>query len=131
VLLVDWELAGRGRAGFDVGSILGEYLRSWVESIPIVEPGDPGRFVARAGNPLRRMRPAMQAFWSAYQASTMKRLTVRRVIGLAAVRVLQSAVERAQGLATSSAHVVILLQLADNMLRSPDDAAVGLLGLSD
>jgi aminoglycoside phosphotransferase (APT) family kinase protein len=131
VLLVDWELAGRGGAEFDVGSVLGEYLRAWVESIPIVEPGDPGRLVARAGNPLRHMRPAMQAFWSAYRVATTRRLTLRRVIELAAVRVLQSSMERAQGLATSSAHVVTLLQLADNMLRRPDDAALGLLGLSD
>ena len=131
ILLVDWELAGRGTTGFDVGTVLGEYLRCWVESIPIVEPGDPARLVARAGFPLQHMQPAIHALWSAYRLSSPKRPTLRRTIQLAAVRVLQSAVERAQGLTTSSAHVVTLVQLADNMLRRPDDAALGLLGLRE
>lgn len=129
VLLVDWELAGRGIAAFDVGTILAEYLRVWVGSIPIADPADPGRLVARAGHPLRRMQPAMQAFWSAYRLANPRRPALRRVVELAAVRVLQTAVERAQGLATPSAHVVTLLQLADNMLRHPEHAAPSLLGL--
>ena len=48
---------------------------------------------------------------------------------LAAVRILQTAVEQAQGLTTSSAHQVTLVQLADNMLRHPEDAAFNLLGI--
>ena len=43
VLLVDWELAGPGPAGFDAGTVLAEYLLSWVGSIPIVDPVEPGR----------------------------------------------------------------------------------------
>jgi Ser/Thr protein kinase RdoA (MazF antagonist) len=129
VLLVDWELAGPGAAGFDVGTVLAEYLRVWVGSIPIVEPGDPGRLVALARHPLRRMQPAMEAFWSAYRLASWRPPTLRRVVELAAVRLLQTAVERAQGLATPSAHVVTLVQVADNMLRHPEDAAANLLGL--
>jgi aminoglycoside phosphotransferase len=131
VLLVDWELAGPGTAGFDVGSVLAEYLRSWVGSIPIVTPDDPGRLVGRAAHPLQRMQPAMQAFWSAYRLARPRRPTLRRVIELAAVRVLQTAVESAQGLAAPTAHVMTLVQLADNMLRDPDDAALSLLGLRE
>jgi Ser/Thr protein kinase RdoA (MazF antagonist) len=131
VLIADWELAGPGIAAFDIGTVLAEYLRAWVGSIPIVDPGDPGRFVARAGHPLQRMQPAVHAFWSAYSYANPRRPTLRQVIELAAVRVLQTAVEAAQGLAKSSAHVVTLVQLADNMLRHPDDAAVSLLGLRE
>jgi aminoglycoside phosphotransferase (APT) family kinase protein len=129
VLLLDWELAGPGTAGFDVGTVLAEYLRFWVGSIPIVDPGDPGRLVARAGHPLRRLQPAMKAFWSAYRLANP--LQPRRVVELAAVRLLQTAVERAQGLMAPSAHVVTLVQLADNMLRHPDDAALNLIGLHE
>jgi aminoglycoside phosphotransferase len=131
VLLVDWEFAGTGAAGFDVGTVLAEYLRSWVGSIPIIEPSDPGRLVSHAGQPLRRMQPAMQAFWSAYLLANPRCPTLRRVVELAAVRVLQTAVERAQWLAAASAHVVTLVQLADNMLRHPDDTAMSLLGLRE
>jgi aminoglycoside phosphotransferase (APT) family kinase protein len=127
VLLVDWELAGRGDPAFDVGSVLAEYLRVWVGSVPIVEPVDPGRLVARARHPLASMRPAIHAFWSAYRSA--RPVPLRRVVELGAVRLLQTAVERAQGLSFPSAHVVTLVQLADNMLREPDDAAAALLGL--
>jgi aminoglycoside phosphotransferase (APT) family kinase protein len=131
LLLVDWELAGGGAAGFDVGTVLAEYLCCWVGSIPMVEPGNPGRFLTRARHPLSRMQPAIHAFWSAYRLANPRRPMLRRVIELAAVRVLQAAVERAQALATSSAHVVTLMQLADNMLRQPDDTAFSLLGLRE
>jgi Ser/Thr protein kinase RdoA (MazF antagonist) len=131
VLLVDWELAGPGAAGFDVGTVLAEYLRIWVGSVPIVEPSDPGRHVGHARHPLRLMQPAVQAFWTTYRLARPREPTLRRVIELAAVRLLQTAVERAQGLAAASAHVVTLMQLADNMLRDPDDAALSLLGLRE
>ena len=131
VLLVDWELAGAGVPEFDVGTVLAEYLRSWVGSIPIVDARRPGRLVPRAGHPLERMQPAAQAFWSAYRLASGRGPKLRRVIEMAAVRLLQSAVERAQGLGTPTAHVVTLLQLADNMLRQPDYAAVSLLGLRE
>jgi hypothetical protein len=131
VLLVDWEFAGRGAAGFDVGTVIAEYLRSWVGSIPIVAPDDPGRLAGRASHPLSRMRPAMAALWSAYGLANPRRPPLRRVVELAAVRLLQIAVERTQGLARPSAHVVTLVQLADNMLRRPEDAAQRLLGLRE
>ena len=129
VLLVDWELAGAGAAGFDVGTVLAEYLCAWVESIPIVDPSDPGRLAARARFPLWRMRPALHEFWSEYRRSNPASPALRRVVRLAGVRILQTAVERAQGLTFPSAHVVTLLQLADNLLERPDDAARGLVGL--
>jgi aminoglycoside phosphotransferase (APT) family kinase protein len=131
VLLIDWELAGPGAAGFDVGTVLAEFLRFWVGSIPIVDPGDPGRLAAQAGHPLGRMLPAMHAFWSAYRLANPLRPTLRRAIELAAVRLLQTAVEHAQGLVAPSAHLIALVQLADNMLRDPDDAALSLMGLRE
>ena len=131
MLLVDWEFAGAGPAGFDVGTVFAEWLRSWVGSIPIVAPDDPGRLVSRATHPLALMRSAMRSFWAAYHAARPEGPTLRGVIELAAVRLLQIAVERAQGSGDPAAHVITLLQLADNMLRRPDDAAQTLLGLRE
>jgi Ser/Thr protein kinase RdoA (MazF antagonist) len=129
LLLIDWELAGRGSAAFDVGTVLAEYLRAWVWSIPIVDARDPGRLVARAGRPLSRMRPALQSFWAAYRSARPEGPALRDVVQLAAVRVLQIAVERAERVTRAPAHVVVLLQLADSMLRAPEDAALKLLGM--
>src|SRR5215207_2125177 len=129
VLLVDWELAGSGPSGLDVGTVIAEYLCRWVGSIPIPEPHHPDRFVDRAGYPLRLMRPAIQAFWSAYRSASGRPPALARVIELAGVRLLQAAVERAQDMAALSAQVVVLVQLADNLLRDPEGAALALLGL--
>jgi aminoglycoside phosphotransferase (APT) family kinase protein len=129
VLLIDWELAGAGPAAFDVGTILAEHLRIWVGSIPIVEPSDPGRLASRATHPLLQMQPAMQAFWSAYRVARARPPALRQVVECAAVRLLQAAVEHAGALSEASAHTVTLVQLADNMLREPEEAALSLLGL--
>ena len=131
LLLVDWELAGRGAAGFDVATVLAEYLRVWVGSIPIAEPADPGRLLPWARHPLWRMRPAVKAFWAAYRVASAGHPPLRRLIELTAVCLLQAAVEQAQGLDKPSAHVMILVQLADNLLRSPEAAARNLLGLRE
>ncbi len=131
LLLVDWELAGRGAAGCDLGTILAEYLRVWIGSVPIADPADPGRLLPWAGHPLSRMRPAVQAFWAAYCRASPGDPSIRRVIELTAVCLLQPAVEQARGLATPSAHVMTLVQLADNLLRSPERAADLLLGLRE
>jgi aminoglycoside phosphotransferase (APT) family kinase protein len=131
VLLVDWELAGPGDPGLDVGTVFGEYLSAWVGSIPIVEIADPGRLLSQAKYPLRRMQPAINAFWSAYCRASSSPPALRRVVELAAIRLLQTAVERAQVVAAPSAHLVLLLQLADNILQEPDAAASTLLGLRE
>jgi Ser/Thr protein kinase RdoA (MazF antagonist) len=129
VLVIDWELAGRGTAAFDVGTVIAEYLRVWVGSIPIVAAADPGRFVAHARHPLEAMQRPIGAFWSAYRRASARALPLRRVVELTAVRLLQIAMERASGANAPTAHVMTLVQLADNMLASPDVAAWSILGL--
>ena len=129
VVLVDWECAGPGPAAWDVGSVLAEYLSAWIASIPILESRDPGLYLAHARLPLERMRPATRDFWYVYRLAAAVCPPLQRVIELAAIRLVQTAVERAQGLAAPSAHIVTLLQLAENMLRDPEDAASTLLTL--
>jgi Ser/Thr protein kinase RdoA (MazF antagonist) len=129
VLLVDWELAGRGPVSFDVGTVLAEYLCRWVGSIPILDPGDVLRFLHAAEYPLALMRPAMRAFWTAYRADSPRPPTPANVVELAAVRLVQAALELAIDASTLSAHMVMLVQIADNLLRDPEGAAFGLLAL--
>jgi hypothetical protein len=73
----------------------------------------------------------MAAFWSGYRRAAPSCPPLGRIVELAAVRLLQAAVERAAGLAVASAHVMTLVQVADNMLRDPQDAAESLLGLRE
>jgi aminoglycoside phosphotransferase (APT) family kinase protein len=131
--LIDWELSGAGDPSVDVGAFMGEYLRAWLQSIPVADPHDPGRLLAQARLPLRRMRPALRAFWQAYAVhaqGTAAELTNRlhRATGFAAVRLLSAALEEAQTLAELRAGALALLSLSQNLLSRPREAAV-LLGL--
>jgi aminoglycoside phosphotransferase (APT) family kinase protein len=130
-LLIDWELAGHGEPAGDLGAALGEYLRLWIGSVPIVDPSDPGRLVRRARHPLERLQPAMRALWAGYRRVSARPMALRRVTEMAAVRLLQTAMEYAQGLVAASVEVLTLVQVADNMLRTPDDAAWALMGLRE
>ena len=131
VLLIDWEMAGHGAPEADLGAAFAEYLRTGISSVPIVDPADPGRLADQASRPLERVQPAMRALWEEYCAASPRRVALRAVTEAAAVRLLQCAMEYAQGLTRVGAHVVTLLQVADNMLRSPDFAAHALLGLRE
>src|SRR5262249_54521831 len=61
--LVDWEMAGWGDACWDVGSVFGEYLATWLLSMPITGEAPPERFVDLARYPLEAIQPAIRAFW--------------------------------------------------------------------
>lgn len=131
VLLVDWELGGRGPAAFDIGTALAEYLSVWVASIPMPDPRDPSRFADHAGHPLAQMRPAIQALWGTYHAARADSPALARVVELAGVRLLQAAIERARHSDELSAHSVALAQLAVHLLGDPDGTAAALLGLRE
>ncbi len=107
VLLVDWELGGVGPAAFDIGTALAEYLIAWVASIPMPDPHDPSRFAEQAGHPLARMRPAVHALWRTYRSARTQPPALAQVVDLAAVRLLQTAMERARQADELSAHAVV------------------------
>jgi hypothetical protein len=77
------------------------------------------------------MHKAIDVFWSAYREATESPPTLRRVMELAAVRVLETAIEYAQMISAPSAQLVTLLQLADNVLQQPERAALILVGLRE
>jgi len=129
VLLIDWELAGRGDGAEDLGAAFGEHLRLWVDSIPKLAGSDVLRFAHRAGHPLDRLQPSMRALWDGYRRASASPPAPARVAEFAALRLLQAAMEYAQGLPRATGDVVALVQVADNMLRGPENAARMLLGL--
>jgi aminoglycoside phosphotransferase (APT) family kinase protein len=131
--LIDWELCGVGDPAVDVGCFLGEYLRAWLQSIPIADPRDAGRLRGHARLPLRRMRPAARAFWAAYidhRGATPRELraTLHRSSRFAAVRLLTAALEEAQAVGELRWSMLHLLSLGRNILERPGKTAE-LLGL--
>ena len=130
VVVIDWEVAGRGSAALDLGTAIGEYVSAWVTSIPITAPDDPGRCIALATTPIERMRPAVHALCAGYRAAGGELPPVRRAMEMTAVRLLQTAVERANALNAPPAHLRTLLNLAAAILREPEGMALSLLRLA-
>jgi aminoglycoside phosphotransferase (APT) family kinase protein len=130
--LVDWEHSAPGDPSLDTGAFLGEYLRAWLQSIPIVDPDDPGRLVGHARLPLGRMRPAVKAFWDAYtrhrSCSEEFGRMLHRATLFAASSVLTVALEQAQTLVELRPGVLGLVRLSENILRRPEAASAHLLG---
>jgi aminoglycoside phosphotransferase (APT) family kinase protein len=124
--LIDWEHCSVGDPAVDVGAFIGEYLRAWRRSIPVADPRDAGPMAARARAPLRRMRPALRAFWSAYaghhRGDEPPDVTLRRALRFAGVRLLLAAYEEAHSTGDLGPGVLGLLPLSQNVLSRPDEA---------
>ncbi|MEO8285168.1 MAG: phosphotransferase [Chloroflexota bacterium] len=136
VKVVDWELARLGDPCWDTGSFFGEYLTYWLLSIPVTGQEPPERFVSLARYPVEAMRPAMRAFWTSYlrhaglladPAEANVRLL--RSVRYAAARLLQTAYEQGQTSSTLTGNIVVLLQVAFNILQRPAEAAYTLMGI--
>jgi len=125
--LVDWELAGRGDPAWDVGTIFSNFLARWLFSMTFDRGASPG-LRRTAHEPLAPMHAAMRRFWRAYTESGGD-VSLVRATRFAAARLIQTAFEMQRLSTDVSGNVVSLLQLSENMMARPDDAASTLLGL--
>jgi aminoglycoside phosphotransferase (APT) family kinase protein len=135
IRIIDWETASLGDPCWDIGSALSQYLSTWVFSIPVTGQAPPEDFPALARYPLEDMQPALRACWHAYAramrlAGPIETAWLSRTVRYAAARLVQSALEAAQMSLQLTSSLVLHLQLAENMLRRPHEAAVHLLGLA-
>ena len=135
VKIVDWEMAGLGDPCWDVGTVLSEYLAFWLLSAPLAPEIQPQDFVRLAPFPVRRMQPAMRAFWRAY--ARRMRLDAGpdgdrclRSVRYAGARLIHTAYERMQHRSKLTEEAVYLVQLGVNILKRPLDAAADLFGLA-
>jgi Ser/Thr protein kinase RdoA (MazF antagonist) len=130
VRLVDWELARPGDPMWDVAALVQDLLLYWVSGLDPVGPdADLARTVGTAHVPWTVLQPAVQALWRAYTTATTTSLDPERLATLTAVRSLQSVLEMAERRVHLPAHGVLLLQLAENLLRDPGRAARELLAI--
>jgi aminoglycoside phosphotransferase (APT) family kinase protein len=135
VALVDWEMAGWGDPGFDIGSAFSDVLGYWLASMPIERELVGEARAQQATRPLRVLQPAIAAFWRAYvrarnlDEGPASRLLLRTV-RYAAARLVQSAYEHTQETPLKTALVAHSLRLSREMLLQPRKAAGDLLGLA-
>jgi thiamine kinase-like enzyme len=66
-LIIDWELADKGDATWDVGGALQSYLLFWVSGMPNHEPQPVNQQLQDKGTvPLKILQEGVQRFWHAY-----------------------------------------------------------------
>jgi aminoglycoside phosphotransferase (APT) family kinase protein len=134
VMVIDWEAACPGDPAWDVGSAFADYLATWLLSIPVTGQDPPERFAELARSPLDPMRPAIRALWASYvraaglDAPAANRLLIRSV-RFSAARLLQTGYEQTQMTLQMPGTTRCLLQVAFNVLRRPQEAAVRLLSI--
>lgn len=132
--IIDWEAVTIGDPLWDVGSVFSDYLASWVMSMPITAGAVATSLPGSAQLPIKRMQPAVEAFWNAY--ALKMRLDAERSehvlehsMRYSGARLIQTAFEQMQMRADLTGNVVILLQMALNIMTQPLKAASDLLNL--
>lgn len=133
--LIDWELVDYGDAAWDVGGAFHAFLASWMYTMPFHTNAELSSLMNGAVCKLEQLAPAVRAFWTAYCTargigSANRSAYLLRCIEFAAARLLQTTFEHLNHTQTMSNMGAILLQLSQNILRSPRDAARELFGLS-
>ena len=133
LVLVDWEFGTLGEPGWDVGSVLGDYLAAWVLFTPELPGVRLAEGVSLSRFPIEAMRPAVAALWEAYlgarrPADPAAELTM--AVRCAAAKLVQLCGERMHHSTALTATAAALLQLADHVFGDPARAASDLLGLA-
>ena len=134
VRLVDWELVQKGDPAWDVGGTLEDFILFWLRGIELAPELKAEERVGTAAHPLETVRTIVTAFWDAYRRAaeldpaTAERL-LQRAILFSAFRLLQSAWEHSSEAERLSSLVVLMVQVAANILADPAAARSGLYGL--
>jgi aminoglycoside phosphotransferase (APT) family kinase protein len=133
--LIDWEAAGLGDPGWDLGGILGDYLACWITSIPLTGHDTPDRYLGLARYPLKAIQPALGALWNAYVAQAGLTASECRELLIATARytglkLMEMALEHVQHQPECNMTAVTLVQVGVNIVTSPEHAARVLLSLA-
>jgi aminoglycoside phosphotransferase (APT) family kinase protein len=135
VWLIDWEFAGVGDPASDVGGMMAEYLSIWLSSMPDLPQVGADELVRTAGRPLTDVQPAIKAMWRAYADEAALHDDARprdllKSIRFAAAGLVQIALALGQRRPVISGLQLLHLQVAENILVRPFEAAVQLFGFA-
>jgi Ser/Thr protein kinase RdoA (MazF antagonist) len=134
IWLVDWEFVQKGDPAWDLAGLLHDFLLLWTSSMPL-EPDLPAEeMINQARCPLDLLRPAIRAFWSGYLLTAAlghhsADSLLNRAVEFSAVRLVLAAHELSYEQDELSVQVVLLIQLAANLVADPEPACTQLYGI--
>lgn len=131
--LVDWELVSVGDASWDAGAIFTSYLLHVLFTVPANGGSTPDRVLGEWQSMLRRMRPALAAFWHEYGIATRLQQSLSyfwllRTIRFCAARLLTAAFEHMFNVGQVTAHIIAMVQMARSIFLDPATAATQMAG---
>ena len=133
--LVDWEFVQIGDPAWDLASVLHDFLLLWTSSMPLQPDLSVEQMIDQARRPLEFLRPAIRAFWEGYlltaglhhdEADSL----LLSAVTFSAVRLVLAAHELSYELDELPVQVVLLVQLAANLLADPESACTSSTGSS-
>lgn len=132
--LVDWELGHIGDPLWDVGCVFSEFLSFWLLSIPVFTDSNPAQMIKLARYPVSGMQSAIRAFWQSY--SKVRNLDptgtpdlLWRSVQYSGARLIQAAFEQMQQSVQLTGNAICCLQVSQNVIERPVEAATHLLGI--
>jgi len=122
-VVVDWELATPGEGLWDAACLVASLLEIWISS----KDADDS-----AGRGLEWVVPRLSAFWRTYTDRRGWPIAhgkeAVRCVALAAVRLVQYALEATQKAIVPPRRAYLLVQVAENILEEPEISAARFLG---
>ncbi|HMF15504.1 MAG TPA: phosphotransferase, partial [Gemmataceae bacterium] len=132
--IVDWEMVQRGDPAWDAAGFVQELVVTWLRQFARIDGNALDTAIAHAKLPLPVIQRAIQRFWWSYvdHAQAPKEGWSAFSTKLAhhvGVRMIQTTYEATMNSSAVSAPVVLALQISENILADPGDAARSFLGL--
>jgi thiamine kinase-like enzyme len=132
VKLIDWELADYGDAAWDIACMVQSYLHVWASTdIPDQELQAQGSIQKVS---LTQVQLCIQQFWKQYVVQAhiplpQQYTLLLKVVNFTALKLIHTCFEATPYMQTLQPNAVKLLQIAYNILKSPENASVHLLGI--
>ena len=132
--LIDWELADIGDPLWDVAGLLQSYISTWVFSFDNTDPRSTQLKENMKSFDIADMQTSIRSFWKTYcqlmgYNASMEKEVLLKSLRLTAARIVQTSIEGVVFTPTVYPNNVRSLQLAFNILKSPEGAAKDLLGI--
>jgi aminoglycoside phosphotransferase (APT) family kinase protein len=128
--LIDWELGGVGDPAWDLGSVVGQLLATWVGSMAIRREVDLADIVADADFDLAAADRWLTDWWQAYRSARTTPMAddlAARTCAFAGVRTIQTAFEIGQQSHRATGLMMTMAQAGANVVAAPGRAIASIL----
>lgn len=132
--LIDWELVDIGDSAWDIGAVFQAYLSHWIMRRYRDNRQTKEELLALTYEKMPTVFSSISCFWNSYCHHHMidredERAYLLRCLEFGAVRLLQTTFESLYCSSEITAHALAMLELSEQILNDPEQAAGILFGL--